>query len=286
MELDRKIAVVTGASRGIGRSIALTLADAGADLVGCDLLLDDLEEVVKEISAKGGKGLAVKTDVSQERDVNQMIQRVVEEFGRVDILVNNAAYPLYSMKYFNEADITEWDQQINVTFKGVLRCCKAIIPYMIAQKSGKIINITSTSARVYSPRMAVYAACKAAVASFSRCIAAELGPYGIHVNCVAPHAIVGQALDQLPKKSRKGTAFVNKGMNWVQFWANQSWICMSVICPAASLSQVSIGIPPKITLIVGDTMVPPTVPSSTRIAGRNSMTPMTTATKPLVKRSP
>ena len=209
MELDGKIAVVTGAGRGIGRSIALTLADAGADVVGCDVLIADLEEVVKEIRAKGRKGLAVKADVSQEKDVSQMIRKAVEEFGRVDILVNNAAYPTYSMKYFNETEVVEWDQQINVTFKGVLYCCKAVIPHMIAQRSGKIINITSTSARVYSPRMAVYGACKAAVASFSRCIAAELGRYGIYVNCVAPHAIVGKALNQLPDSHRKETASTN-----------------------------------------------------------------------------
>lgn len=209
MELDGKVAIVTGAGRGIGRSIALTLADAGANVVGCDIQLTDLEQVIKEIKVKGRKGLAVRTDVSQEKDVDQMIQQTLEEFTKVDILVNNAAYPTYSMKYFNETEVKEWDQQIGVTFKGVLYCCKAVIPHMIAQRSGKIINITSTSARVYSPRMAVYAACKAAVASFSRCIAAELGPSGVHVNCVAPHAIVGQALNQLPENQRKGTASTN-----------------------------------------------------------------------------
>lgn len=209
MKLDGKKAIVTGAGRGIGRAIALTLADAGADVMCCDVLTTEVEGVVKEIGTKGRRGLAVKTDVSQEKDVNQMIQKAVEEFGRVDIMVNNAAYPTYSMKYFNETEITEWDGQINVTFKGTLYCCKAVIPHMMAQRSGKIINVTSTSARSYSARMAVYAGCKAAVASFSRCIAAELGPYGIHVNCVAPHAIEGRAFDQLPEKNKQGIVSTN-----------------------------------------------------------------------------
>lgn len=196
MKLEGKVAVVTGGSRNIGRAIALTLADAGADLVICSRKLPALEKVAEEIRAKGRKCLAVTADVSQQKEVNQMVEKTIDEFGRVDILVNNAANVELIWKNFHETDEAGWDKEIDVSFKGTLYCCKAVIPHMIAQRWGRIINITSVAAKLISPGRAVYAGSKAAVAGFSRSIAAELGPYGILVNCIAPGAIPDPTTDE------------------------------------------------------------------------------------------
>ncbi|MFC2018316.1 SDR family NAD(P)-dependent oxidoreductase [Chloroflexota bacterium] len=196
MKLEGKVALVTGGSRNIGRAIALTFADAGADLVICSRNLPDLEKVAREIRAKGRKCLAVRADVSQRKEVNKMVEKTIDDFGRVDILVNNAAYVELIWKNFHETEEAEWDNEIAVSFKGMLYCCKAVIPHMITQRWGRIINITSVATKVISPGRSLYAGCKTAVAGFSRSLAAELGPYGILVNCVAPGAILDPTIDK------------------------------------------------------------------------------------------
>jgi len=196
MNFEGKVAVVTGGSQGIGRSIALTLAEAGADVVICSRTLPALEKVAEEITAKGRKCLAIKVDVSQQNEVNRMVEKTIDEFSRIDILVNNAANVELVWKNFHETEEAEWAKEIDVTFKGTLYCCNAVIPHMITQKWGRIINITSLSGKIISGGKAVYAGCKAGVAGFSRAIAAELGPYGILVNCVAPGAILTPEIDE------------------------------------------------------------------------------------------
>lgn len=195
MKLQGRVAVVTGGSHGIGRATALTLADASADMVICGRKLPNLEKVAGEIRAKGRKCLVVTADVSQRTEVNQMVEKTIGEFGRVDILVNNAANVELVWKNFNDTEEADWDKEIDATFKGTLYCCKAVIPHMINQRWGRIINITSIGGKVISPGRALYSACKAAVAGFSRHIAAELGPYGIRVNCIAPGAILTPDMD-------------------------------------------------------------------------------------------
>ena len=193
MKLEGKVAIVTGASRGLGKAIALGFAQEGTDVVICSRHLPDVERVAEEVRASGARAFPIKTDVSREEDVNEMVKKTIDEFGKIDILVNNAACVGFEFKYFQQTEVAEWDAQINVTFKGVLYCCKAVIPYMIDQGGGRIINITSEGAKVRNSKSSIYNACKAAVAMFSQCIADGLARYGILVNCVAPGTIETQA---------------------------------------------------------------------------------------------
>ena len=181
-----KVAIVTGGGKGVGVGIATWLADAGADVVVMSRTLSDLEKVVKEIEAIGQKGLAVAGDVSKSADVNRMVESAVEKFGRVDILVNNAAiFPSYS---FLDTTEEQWDQVQNINIKGMFLCSQAVARQMVKQgDGGKIVNIASiegefplTAGRVH------YHASKGAVINFNRGLAKELAQYKINVNAIAP----------------------------------------------------------------------------------------------------
>jgi 3-oxoacyl-[acyl-carrier protein] reductase len=188
MRLKGKVAIVTGAGAGIGRATALALGREGASVVVDDINLEGAEKVADEVRRLGTKALAIKADVSKVGEVKQMTEKTVAEFGRVDILVNNAAYLDFSFRLFHETEAgdAEWEGNIATTLKGVLHCCRVVIPHMIEQKGGRIINISSGCTKGGIERMAVYAACKGAVPSFSRAIATELAPHGILVNCISP----------------------------------------------------------------------------------------------------
>lgn len=189
MKLQNRVAIVTGAASGIGRAIALTLGREGACVVIGDIDLAGAEKVASEVRDLGGRSLAVKADVSKQTEVKGMVEKAIAEFRKIDILVNNAAYLGFSLEHkpFVDTEEAEWDMHINVTLKGALHCCKAVVPYMIDRKWGRIINITSDAAKVMAPRgEALYSGCKAGVAGFSRCLAGELARYNILVNCVAP----------------------------------------------------------------------------------------------------
>jgi NAD(P)-dependent dehydrogenase (short-subunit alcohol dehydrogenase family) len=128
-----------------------------------------------------------------------MVKKVTDEFGRIDILVNNAALTAMSFKHFHETDPEEWDREIAVDWRGVLNCCHAVIPRMIERNWGKIVSITSDASKISTPRQAVYSGNKAAIAGFSRAIAGELARYGINVNCVAPGTVDTPATQGLGK---------------------------------------------------------------------------------------
>jgi NAD(P)-dependent dehydrogenase (short-subunit alcohol dehydrogenase family) len=186
MRLKDKVAIITGAAGGIGRAHVHALAREGASVVVDDINLEGAETVADEARKLGAKALAIKADVSQQGEVKQMVERTVAEFGRVDIMVNNAAYLALSYKLFHETEVAEWDAGWNTTVKGVLHCCKAVTPYMIKQKRGRIINISSGITMGGLERMTIYGACKGAVVTFSMSLAVELGRHGITVNCVSP----------------------------------------------------------------------------------------------------
>lgn len=184
MRFKDKAVIVTGSGRGIGRAIALAFAEEGADLVLADI---NPEKSVEEEARKlGHRVSAIRTDVSVLSDVEAMTKTALEEYGRIDILVNNAAATEVRLSLFHDMTPEECDLQLNVTLKGVLNCCRAVAPPMLRQGSGSIINITSSGAKVLAPYLSVYAACKAGVAHFSRALAQELGHSGIRVNCIAP----------------------------------------------------------------------------------------------------
>jgi len=184
MTLAGKVALVTGAARGIGRAIALRLAQDGADVAVADMREELLRDTAATIAGHGRRTLAVQVDVTQQSQVEAMVQQVVGTFGRLDVFFNNAGV----IKIHDFLDITEadWDWIMDVNAKGVFLCAQAVARQMVRQGSGKIINTASIAARQGVADSAVYAASKAAVMSLTRSMALSLAPRGITVNALAP----------------------------------------------------------------------------------------------------
>lgn len=184
MILQGKVALVTGAGRGIGRAIAVRLAQEGAQVAVADVRQDLARETATAIDTAGRQSLALTVDVTQKAQVEAMLQQVVEAFGRVDIFFNNAGI----IKIHQFLDITEadWDAIMNVNAKGVFLCGQAVARQMVKQGYGKIINTASIAARQGVPDSAVYAASKAAVMSLTRSMALSLAKNGVTVNALAP----------------------------------------------------------------------------------------------------
>ncbi len=186
LSLEGKRALVTGGRRGIGKTIALAFAEAGADVAVCDLVMDDsqLVGVAEEIQRMGRRSLVIQADTSQKRDVENMIQEVFQEFGTIDILVNNAGMsapgPLFDLSE------DEWDRVINVNLKGYYLCAQAAGRKMVEREKGNIICIVSQYAFKAALGMGVYCISKAGVVMLTRVLARELGSYGIRVNGIAP----------------------------------------------------------------------------------------------------
>jgi 3-oxoacyl-[acyl-carrier protein] reductase len=187
MRLKDKVALVTGSSRGIGKAIALTLAREGADIIVNYLTRkNDAENVAKEIEALGRRALVVKADVSNKEEVFKMVDEVIKNFGKIDILVNNAAYLGKTTEPLN-CTLEEWENFFKVDLVGTYFCIQAVAPVMISQRYGKIINISSTAGLGSRTASSVaYEAVKAGVILLTKRFAYELGQYNINVNCVAP----------------------------------------------------------------------------------------------------
>lgn len=182
--LKGKVGIVTGSGSGIGRQIALTLAQEGANVVINDIDEGKIKNVAEEVRSHGVKALEAKVDITSWEEVNSMVDNTLKEFGKIDILVNNAGIGAYGM--FKDLDRNVWDPDINVNIYGVLNCCKAVIPNMIERKYGKIVSIGSDAGRVGEPYFSVYSGAKAFIIGFSKALAKELGRYMINVNVVCP----------------------------------------------------------------------------------------------------
>lgn len=200
--LNGKIAVVTGASRGIGREIALTLAGYGATVVvNYNGSKEKAEEVVKAIQENGGTAIAVKASVSNSEEVETMIKEVMEQFGRIDILVNNAGITKDNlvMKMSND----DFDAVIDTNLKGSFYCMKQVYRIMLKQKSGRIINMSSVTGVIGNAGQVNYAASKAGVIGMTKSLARELGSRGITVNAVAPGFIETEMTEVLSDKVKQ-----------------------------------------------------------------------------------
>ncbi len=184
MELDGRRAIITGAGSGIGRATALRLAGEGARVAVADLDLPAADETVARIARAGGTGLAIQTDVARRADVQRMVQRVVDDWGGVDILMNNAGGSLHSP--FLELPEDEWDHVVNLNLKAPYLCSRAVARIMVDQRAGRIVNVTSNYGVTGSAIRAHYSAAKAGVIGLTKAMALDLGPYGITVNAVGP----------------------------------------------------------------------------------------------------
>ena len=199
-----KIAVITGASRGIGRSIALALAAEGAKIVAVDLDLAATEAVVEELKALGAEALAVVGNVTVAADAEKMIDEAVLSFGRVDILVNNAGITRDGLLVRMKEE--DWDAVLSVNLKGAFLCTKAVSRVMTKQRSGRIINIASIVGQMGNAGQANYCASKAGLIGLTKSNARELAKRNITVNAVAPGFIATAMTDALPEKAREELA--------------------------------------------------------------------------------
>ncbi len=199
MDLSNKVAIVTGSARGIGREIALKLAEAGATVVVSDIA--EAEPVAEEIRAMNRQSLAVATDVTSSSDVSNLVETAVAKYERVDILVNNAgiARDQLLMRMSDE----DWDAVLNVNLKSVFLCTRAVLRQMLKQRWGRIISISSIVGIVGNPGQANYASAKAGIIGFTRTIAKEVGSRGITVNAIAPGFIDTKMTQQLEENQRQ-----------------------------------------------------------------------------------
>jgi 3-oxoacyl-[acyl-carrier protein] reductase len=185
MRLADKVIIVTGGASGMGRTYCLGLAAAGARVVVADI--DDPQATVKEVATGGGQALGVTCDVSQEGDTRRMAAETLARFGRVDVLVNNAAvYSTLKRRPFMDIPVEEWDRVMAVNLRGLFLCARAVFPAMQAQGKGNIINISSAGFFKGVPEYIHYATSKGGVIGFTRSLAREVGGFGIRVNAVAP----------------------------------------------------------------------------------------------------
>lgn len=187
--LDNRKAIVTGGARGIGRAIAEAFAEEGADVAVADLApADSAEELLGALRARGRQALYVQTDVSSETAVKAMVERVVDEFGRVDILVNDAG--IFSQVLLHEMTSEQWDRVINVNLRSVFLCTRYVLPAMLERGSGKIINVGSQLGQIGGQEMVHYSASKGGVLAFTKALAREVSSRGVHVNAIAPGPIL------------------------------------------------------------------------------------------------
>lgn len=199
-QLEGKVAVVTGGSRGIGRAVARALAQDGATVMVCSRNIESNRDTAEFIKSEGGSAYPYQVDVTSADSVAAFVKEVLEEFGRIDILVNNAGVTADNLLLrLKEAD---WDKVINTNLKGTFHCTKAVARAMVKQRGGKIINITSVVGLLGNPGQANYAASKAGIIGFTKSVARELASRNITVNCVAPGFINTALTAALPEEAR------------------------------------------------------------------------------------
>jgi NADP-dependent 3-hydroxy acid dehydrogenase YdfG len=209
--LKNKVAIITGASSGIGYATSLTLSKAGIKVAVGARRTERLQELEKQIIKNNGEILIQKTDVTRKSDCDSLVDVVVEKWGKVNILINNAG--LMPLSYFKNGKVEEWEQMIDVNIKGVLYCTSAVVPYMLEKRSGHIINISSVAGRVVFAGGSIYCATKHAIAALSEGLRKELSPtYNIRVTCIEPGAVETELLESITDESMTGFIQATKNM--------------------------------------------------------------------------
>lgn len=199
--LKGKVAIVTGAGRGIGRAIALTLADAGISVAILSRTESEVQETAKQILAKGGNVLPLVADVTESEQIRQCVNSVIQQWGRIHILVNNAGFARF--KPFIELTLDEWNQTLNVNLTGTFIVTKAVVPHMIEHKEGIIINISSVSGLRPIPNQSAYCASKHGVNGLTTTLAMELKPYNIRVHAICPGGVLTRLSEEnMPERDK------------------------------------------------------------------------------------
>jgi len=201
LKLKGRVALITGAAQGIGKSVALLLAQNGADIVVSDINLEKAEETAKEIESIGSKAIAIKVDVANLKDVERMVESILEKFGKIDILVNNAG--ITRDKLILRMTEEDWDAVLNVNLKGTFNCTKTVVRHMAKQRSGKIVSIASVVGEMGNAGQVNYSASKAGVIGLTKTIAREFAQRRINVNAIAPGYIETPMTEVLPEKVKE-----------------------------------------------------------------------------------
>jgi NADP-dependent 3-hydroxy acid dehydrogenase YdfG len=201
--LTGKVALVTGAGRGIGRAIATAFAAEGAAVALAARSRAELAEVAAEVRARDGRALAVPTDVTQDGAVEALVEQTLADLGRLDILVTSAGTAAFGP--LADSKPADWDGMLALNLRAVMVCCRAVLPAMIRQRSGTILNVSSIATKRALPGSAVYTATKAAIESFSRVLAEELRTHGVRVGVLVPGAVdtpIWDALGSTPPRDK------------------------------------------------------------------------------------
>jgi len=236
IDLNGKVAVVTGAGRGIGKAIAIALAEAGADVVLAARTAAQLEKTADGTGSKGRQGLPVPTDVTRKEAVDRLMSTAIDQLGGLHILVNNAA--IMSPASLMEQTEDDWDKVMAVNLKAYFLCAQAAGRYMIEQKYGKIINMASTGGVIAGPKNASYHSSKAAIIHFTRAVAIEWIKYNINVNAVGPGVVDTELVDQFLQKGSRESML--KGVPIKRF-ADPAEIANLVVFLASDIAGYIVG---------------------------------------------
>lgn len=201
MKLKNKVAIITGGATGIGKAISYAFIKEGASVALAARNLSRLEEVVKDINTKGGKAIAVQTDITDHEQIKRMVAQTIDNFGQIDILVNNAARGTYNNADVADMKLGEWSDSLDINLTGTMLCAKEVLKHMIPRRSGTIVNVSSVAGISGVPRETPYAASKWGVIGLTESLAIEAGIHNIRVNCISPGATRTQEFEDWVKTS-------------------------------------------------------------------------------------